>query len=69
MRLVDDHSEGIGLSSKCQGYTQYKLFPFHYNLPKRSPECMHLYFDINVSGPMICNPLIFPNQKLGQIFP
>ena len=54
MRLVDDHSEGIGLSSKCQGYTWYKLFPFHYNLPKRSPEC---------------NPLIFPNQKLGQIFP
>ena len=53
MRLVDDHSEGIGLSSKCQGYTWYKLFPFHYNLPKRSPEC---------------NPLIFPNQKLGQIF-
>ena len=32
MRLVDDHSEGIGLSSKCQGYTRYKLFPFHYNL-------------------------------------
>ena len=65
MRLVDDHSEGIGLSSKCQGYTRYKLF----NLPESSPECMHLYFDINVSGPMICNPLIFPNQKLGRIFP
>ena len=38
------------------------------NLPERSLKCMHLYFDINVSGPMICNPLIFPNQKLGQIF-